>query len=141
MIYLLDTSVIARLNQKPVLDRIETIGAWNCRISAVVLLEIGYVARDIRDYRDRRDSLTSAFAEVTASPWAQQYAVELQEQLAAAAAHRSARLGDLLIAATAIQIDAIVLHYDRDFETLNRLTGVPAEWVAPAGTLDQPTSG
>ena len=43
---------------------------------------------------------------------------------------------DLLIAAIAALNDAILLHYDKHFDTVARVTGQPMEWLARRGTLD-----
>ena len=50
--------------------------------------------------------------------------------------HRHARVGDCIIAASAMQAGISVLHYDRDFERIAEVVGLEAEWVAPAGSLD-----
>jgi predicted nucleic acid-binding protein len=42
---------------------------------------------------------------------------------------------DLVVAATAAEYGAIVLHYDRDFDLIADVGGPRSEWVAPAGTL------
>jgi hypothetical protein len=42
---------------------------------------------------------------------------------------------DLLIAATAELNRLVVLHYDRDFDTVARATGQPAAWVANPGSV------
>ena len=43
---------------------------------------------------------------------------------------------DLLIAAIAETRGAVVLHYDRHFDTIARVTGQPMEWLARRGSLD-----
>ncbi|MFD4430488.1 PIN domain-containing protein [Nocardia sp. NPDC058497] len=50
--------------------------------------------------------------------------------------HRSAVLVDLLTAAVAEQHDAVIIHYDRDFEHIAAVTRQPQVWVVPAGTID-----
>jgi predicted nucleic acid-binding protein len=49
--------------------------------------------------------------------------------------HRHFRLPDLIIAATAEEHGATVLHYDADYDRIAAVTGQPAEWVAPRGSL------
>ncbi len=133
--YLLDTSVITRLHRQPVAERLAVLGG-DQRICTPVLLEIGVGARNTEHHRELIDDLRSAYPLVPTSPWAQDRAVEAQELLAAAGAHRSARLGDLLIAATAEQAGLTVLHYDADFEQVAKVTGQPAQWVVPRGHTD-----
>ena len=63
-------------------------------------------------------------------------AFQVQGELADAGLHRSAKIGDLIIAAAAEQADLVVRHYDRDFERIAEVTGQPIEWVVPPGTAD-----
>jgi len=71
--------------------------------------------------------------DVTAS--AMDRAVEVYLQLAAKGQHRKFSLPDLIIAATAEQNGATVLHYDSDYDRIAAITGQPVEWVAPRGSL------
>lgn len=136
VIYVVDTSVLARLHQKPVLTRVTEIGTHNCRVAIPSVLEMGFSARNFTEHTKITDMLNSTFTVVPASPWTQDYAVQMQSSMAAGGAHRSARVADLLIAATAMQLNATVLHYDRDFDAVAKLTGSRCEWVAPPGSLD-----
>jgi predicted nucleic acid-binding protein len=43
---------------------------------------------------------------------------------------------DLLIAAIAEVHEATLLHYDRHFDAIDRVTGQPMEWLARRGSLD-----
>ena len=63
-------------------------------------------------------------------------AEEVQALLAETSQHRAARAADLYIAAVAELNEAIVLHYDRHFDAISAVTGQPAEWIAPRGSLD-----
>jgi len=40
------------------------------------------------------------------------------------------------VAAVAEAHDAILLHYDRHFDLIARVTGQPAEWLARRGSLN-----
>jgi hypothetical protein len=40
------------------------------------------------------------------------------------------------VAAVAEANDAVLLHYDRHFDLIARVTGQPAEWLARRGSLD-----
>jgi predicted nucleic acid-binding protein len=59
----------------------------------------------------------------------------LHRLLAASRQHRHFRLPDLIIAATAEQHGATVLHYDTDYDRIAAVTGQPVEWVAEKGSL------
>jgi predicted nucleic acid-binding protein len=59
-----------------------------------------------------------------------------QAALARRGQHRGPRPIDLLIAGIAQVAGATLLHYDRHFDAIARVTGQPMEWIAPRGTLD-----
>jgi predicted nucleic acid-binding protein len=63
-------------------------------------------------------------------------ALSTQATLAARSQHRGPTAIDLLIAAVAEANDAVLLHYDRHFDAIARVTGQPMEWLAPRGSLD-----
>jgi predicted nucleic acid-binding protein len=64
-----------------------------------------------------------------------QRAMDVHRLLAASSQHRHFRLPDLVIAATAEQYGATVLHYDADYDRIAAVTGQPVEWVAEKGSL------
>jgi predicted nucleic acid-binding protein len=62
-------------------------------------------------------------------------ALAMHRELAAKSQHRHFRLPDLIIAATAEEHGATVLHYDADYDRIAEVTGQPVEWVATKGSL------
>jgi len=62
-------------------------------------------------------------------------ALEVQKHLATKGQHRNFSWPDLVVAATAEQNGATVLHYDSDFDRIAAVTGQPVEWAAPRGSL------
>jgi predicted nucleic acid-binding protein len=62
-------------------------------------------------------------------------ALEVHRMLADRSQHRNFRLPDLIIAATAEEHGATVLHYDADYDRIAAVTGQPVEWVAARGSL------
>jgi predicted nucleic acid-binding protein len=62
-------------------------------------------------------------------------ALAVHRELAAKSQHRHFRLPDLIIAATAEEHGATVLHYDADYDRIAEVTGQPVEWVAAKGSL------
>ena len=66
---------------------------------------------------------------------AMERALDVHRLLAARSQHRHFRLPDLIIAATAEQHGATVLHYDADYDRIAAVTGQPVEWVAVKGSL------
>jgi predicted nucleic acid-binding protein len=63
-------------------------------------------------------------------------ATRIQAALAERSQHRGPTPIDLLIAAVAEVNGAILLHYDRHFDAVARVTGQPMEWLARRGSLD-----
>ncbi len=63
-------------------------------------------------------------------------AYEVQGLLAERSQHRVVKIPDLMIAAAAEASGLVVLHYDRDFDRIARITGQPTRWVVKAGTAD-----
>ncbi len=62
-------------------------------------------------------------------------ALQVQAMLAERSQHRAVSLPDLLVAACAERAGLIVLHYDTDFERIAKLTGQPAQWIVPRGSV------
>ncbi|HUP69203.1 MAG TPA: PIN domain-containing protein [Acidimicrobiales bacterium] len=100
-------------------------------MTEIVALELLYSARSSNDYESRWKGLSSL-------PWlhlnqeVSARALDIQRQLAGVAQHRRP-IPDLLVAATALEHDATVLHYDRDFDLIAEATGLSARWIIPAG--------
>ena len=65
-------------------------------------------------------------------------ALEVQLLLAHKAGlhHRSVKIPDLLVAATAELAGLTVLHDDEDYERVGAITGQPTEWIAERGSID-----
>jgi predicted nucleic acid-binding protein len=101
-------------------------------MTEIVALELLYSARNPDDYNARRDDLG-------ALPWLRlteavaARALDIQCQLAGIGQHRRP-IPDLLVAATALEHNATVLHYDHDFDLIAEATGLQARWIIPAGT-------
>jgi predicted nucleic acid-binding protein len=134
--WLLDKSALARSPDPAVKAALVRLLEGSLFTCAVIELEVLYSARNARDYRelaaDRR--LRYGWAEMDAETWSR--ALRLQSQLADRSHLRAAGSTDLLVAATAQQHDLVVLHYDRDFETLGRLCGVKEQAIVPLGSIN-----
>jgi hypothetical protein len=100
-----------------------------------VALELLYSARGKSDYRALAHDLTG-FPWLAVDERASSAALRTQAALADRSQHRGPRPIDILIAAIAEVHGATLLHYDRHFDLIARVTGQPAEWLAPAGSLD-----
>jgi hypothetical protein len=133
--YLGDTSALARMTHRLVADRL------------VPLLESGLVARCTPTDLEAGFSSTSPSSHRTMREWRAALpfvemdqpvldrAVEVQDALAERSHQRGAKIADLLIAAAAEAAGLVVLHYDHDFDLIADVTGQPAEWIVPAGTV------
>jgi len=62
-------------------------------------------------------------------------AIAVHSELAGRSQHREFSLPDLIIAATAEQHGATVLHYDADYDRIAEITGQPTEWIVERGSL------
>ncbi len=101
-------------------------------MTEIVALELLYSARSAADYEARWDDLgTLPWLRLTEAVAAR--ALDIQRQLAGLGQHRRP-IPDLLVAATALEHDATVLHYDHDFDLIAESTGLSARWIIPAGT-------
>jgi predicted nucleic acid-binding protein len=84
-----------------------------------------------REVSERLD----AFEAVMMSTQLWQRARELQDLLAASGDHRRVPPVDLLIGAAAEQADVPLVHYDRDYERIARVSALQHHWLVPDGTL------
>lgn len=136
-LYLSDTSAWHRAIHP------EVATAWERRLvenslatCSQVRLEILYSARGADDYQELSAELL-ALHQLPCG--AEQFEKALQTQQALARQgglhHRSVKIPDLVVAACAEAADAVVWHYDEDYDTIAEITGQPTEWIAPRGSL------
>ncbi len=133
-LYVADTSAWNR--STAVADRWEELFFANqIALCTPVKLELLWSAQSRRDYLE----LASDYDALPNLPLTHAVAARAertQALLAERSQHRGPSAVDLLVAATAAEFDAVVLHYDRHFDAIARATGQPAEWVARRGSLD-----
>ena len=127
--WLIDKSALARLAASP--DAAEwaaRIERGLVRISTVTRLEVGYSARSGQDLRTglRQPPLSSMPVEYL-TPAIENRAVEILTLLADRGQHRAPSVPDLIIAATAELAGLTVLHVDKDFDVIAKITGQPVE--------------
>ena len=133
--YLIDKSALARMSLEPVRQRIAPIlEAAEAATCAIIDLEMLYSARNREDYEDIRRRRSLAYHFVPMSEAVLQRALTVQAELARIGHHRVA-IPDLLIAAAAESASLTVLHYDRDYEVIARVTRQPVEWVVARGSV------
>jgi predicted nucleic acid-binding protein len=134
--YLADTSVYVLQNRHQVVrDRfIELLTQGRLAACQMTALEYLNNAADPESYDLLWDALhAQRWIDVTSQ--AMTRALEVHHSMAARSQHRHFRLPDLIIAATAELSALTVLHYDADYDRIAEITGQPAEWIAPKGSL------
>ncbi len=136
VVRLVDTSVWHRARHPAVLEQWATmLGADLLAVCGPVRLEILYSARSPSDYGSLRAEL-DGLRQIDTGADAVRRAEEVQALLARGALHhRSVKLIDLLVAATAELASVTVWHYDEDYDRISAVTGQPTVWVARRGSL------
>lgn len=136
-LYLADTSAWHRSHHEGIARLWESrLGDDLLGICAQVRLEILFSARSEKDYEQLAAELLSLHQFPCGSDEFDR-ALEVQRRLAGQGAlhHRSVKIADLLIAASAEAAEATLWHYDEDFERIADITRQPTEWLAPRGSL------
>lgn len=136
-LYLADTSAWHRAR------RPEVAAEWTHRLTAdslatcaQVRLEILYSARSAGDYEQLSAELL-ALHQLPCGTAELERALEVQQELSRQGGlhHRSVKIPDLVIAASAEAAGAIVWHYDQDYDRIAEVTGQSVEWIAERGSL------
>lgn len=131
--YLADTSAWHRSGR--VADRWETLLAdGEIATCTPVLVELLHSARGPADYAALADGL-STLRNVDLDARVDAVVRRTQAGLAERGQHRGASPIDLLVAGIAEANGLTLLHYDRHFDAIARVTGQPTEWLARRGTL------
>lgn len=134
--FLADKSALTRRDTRPeVRDALEPLlVAGEIATCGIVDLELLYSATSRATYR----ALSEALRGMPRAPIDDacvRRALEIQAMLAERSQHRAVPLPDLLVAACAEQAGLTVLHYDADFERIAELSGQPAQWIVPRGSV------
>jgi predicted nucleic acid-binding protein len=134
--FLVDTSVLTRLTKPAVKERVvPRIERGLLAVCHPVEMEIVYGARTPEHCADLKEWFRG-FELLRITDQIFERAKEVQAELVPSAEHRTVRMPDLLIAATAERHGVAVLHYDHDFDRIAKVTGQPTEWVVPPGEAD-----
>ncbi|MEV6306679.1 PIN domain nuclease [Actinoplanes sp. NPDC051861] len=136
--YLVDTSAFIRLVRNPELRKAwaEPVYHGVLGICPLTELEIFRCARSREERDEWERTLRASYCWVLVPDQGFERAAEVQRSLTDLGAHRSAGPVDLLIAATAEQHRMTILHFDRDFTQVARVTGQPTRWIAAPGSVD-----
>lgn len=130
--WLVDKSALVRLaDSSDADDWANRIERGLVRIATVTRLEVGFSARSAAQARAvfTRPPISAMPVEYL-TPAIEDRAVEIQQLLAGKGQHRAPSIPDLLIAATAELAGLTVLHLDKDFELIAKLTGQAHERLA-----------
>lgn len=136
-LYLADTSAWHRATNPAVSV------AWEQQLVADTLatcpqirLEVLYSARSADDYEKLRAELL-ALHQLPCTAEHFERALAVQHLLAGRGGlhHRSVKIADLIIAASAEAAGATLWHYDEDFDRIAEITGQPTQWIVPRGSL------
>jgi predicted nucleic acid-binding protein len=133
--YLADKSALARVHHDDVLHRVGSLYVTGeIATCGLIDLEVLHSAMSGPDHDelllDRR-----LLPRVPCGDAVMDRAIGVQGQLAHRGTHRAVGIEALLIAAAAQEAGLVVLHYDQDFDRITDVTGQPAEWVVPHGTV------
>lgn len=127
--WLIDKSALVRLGDSPDSEEwASRIERGLVRITTVTRLEIGYSARSAAQARSTFTTPPiSAMPVEYLTPAIEDRALEVQLILAGKGHHRAPSIPDLLIAATAELAGLTVLHLDKDFDLIAKLTSQTSE--------------
>ena len=117
-----------------------TTSDWRCETRSGLYtqtrLEILYSARSADDYARLADELDGLHRIASdANAFARAEAVQRALSEVGGLHHRSVKIADLVIAASAELAGLTVLHYDEDFDRVAVITGQHVEWIAARGSL------
>lgn len=134
--FLADKSALTRSDTRPeVREALEPLLlAGEVATCGIVDLELLFSATSRATYR----ALAEALRGMPRAPIDEacvRRALEVQSMLAERSQHRAVPLPDLLVAACAEGAGMTVLHYDRDFERIAKLTGQAVQWIVPRGSV------
>lgn len=139
-VFLLDNSVLQRLDRAPAVAASVTnlIGGGDLLgASDVTRLEAGYSATSSEVHGQVMDGFANTLYLLKFADHVGEVAVGLQRSMFAAGRGRAAGIADLLQAAVAIAHDAVLVHYDADFELLGEVEPrLRQQWVVPRGSVD-----
>lgn len=134
--WLLDTSALAQAHRPEVTGRLEPLLRAGLLYTCPVLdLEVLTTARTTDGYRELATERREAYRAVPLQPAVGERALSLQGLLTRRAHSGAADPRDLVVAATALEHNLIVLHYRRVFEVLAELCDLDQHPVAPLGSL------
>jgi hypothetical protein len=127
--WLIDKSALVRLADSPDAEEwANRIDRGLVRLATVTRLEVGFSARTGAQARTAwRSAPLAAMPIEYLTPAIEDRAFQVQLLLADKGKHRAPSIPDLIIAATAELAGLTVLHLDKDFGLIAKITGQPTE--------------
>ena len=133
--YLFDTSVLTRLEQEAVRSVIEPLAlAGRAARASISDLELGYSAQNVDEWETLASSISELHLVETSAEHVRR--AGQTQRLLADRGLQGRSVPDLLVAAAAEAEGLIVLHYDKDFDFIARVTGQRCEWVVERGSIN-----
>src|SRR5215469_6667416 len=137
--YLADTSALARMRHQPVAAVLAPlIEAGLVATCGVIEFELGWATRSSAELDQVRADREVGYEWLPTHDEDWRRALNVQAALWRSGRMRAVGLPDLLIAAVAERERVAVLHYDSDYDAIAHVTGQPAQWIVPCGTVPLP---
>lgn len=134
--HLADTSALARLRHPPVAATlIPLIDAGVIATCGVIEFELGWATRSSPEFDQLRADRDLGYEWLATHDEDWRRALDVQAALWRSGRIRAVGFPDLLIAAVAERERVTLLHYDSDYDLIAQVTGQPAQWVVPRGTV------
>lgn len=134
--HLADTSALARLRHPPVAATlIPLMDAGLVATCGVIEFELGWATRSSLEFDRLRADRDLGYEWLATHDEDWRRALDVQATLWRSGSIRAVGFPDLLIAAVAERERVTLLHYDRDYDLIAQVTGQPAQWVTPRGTV------
>lgn len=133
--HILDTSVLTRLEQEAVRSVVEPLAlAGRAARASISDLELCYSAQNVNEWETLASSISELHLVETSAEHVRR-ARQTQRLLAEQGLHGRS-VPDLLIAAAAEAEGLTVLHYDKDFDFIARVTDQQCQWVVERGSIN-----
>ena len=134
--YLADTSALARLRHQTVAVVLgPLIEAGLVATCGVIEFELGWAARTAAEFDQLRADRDAGYEWLAIHDEDWRRALDVQAALWRSGQIRAVGFPDLLVSAVAERERVSLLHYDRDFDLIARITGQAMQWVVPRGTV------
>jgi predicted nucleic acid-binding protein len=134
--YLADTSALARLHHQAVAAvLVPLIESGVIATCGVIEFELAWATRSSAEFDQVRADRDAGYEWLVTHDEDWRRALDVQASLWRSGHMRTVGLPDLLIAAVAERERLTILHYDGDYDLIAHVTGQPAQWVVPRGSV------